>query len=508
MSEMARDVPVAGNYPAVEVQPSETSSVWHTDQELTDGSGNSRMHRTYNAQNTGGSWTTLTEGASDAYATAEKPDGSIHDHWNGGSSSWTERLGSHNKAAYNAVDFRVVQGSGQSRQRERQAWLRPKPQLSRQPPLWRLAFLGERVMRLARASLELAKHHNDALSGKKEQAGMNWLRFRFAAVGACAGALLVGCGGSQPPLGAPIASPQSSAIKKHGDRAGLWMAPGATAGHSGDYAASGSLLYITNSNPVYNDVTVYHAGARDPAPIATISDGLNGPAGDCLDSQGTLYVTNEPISNGGSIVEYAFGKTVPLRVVTEGIDTPAFCAIDSDGNLWVTNIGGPNATEYLHGSKKPHTVITKDMVYPTGIAIDSSGNLYVSNRLSSGGDVVVFPSGSTTPSRTITDGVTSPVALAIDASGDLYVTNVTQNNIEEYRPGGDHPFRTITQGVSTPAGLTVSERGWLFAANLERDTVVEFRAGSARLSKRSISKGLHAPIGVAIYPAVLPSLEP
>jgi hypothetical protein len=96
------------------------------------------------------------------------------------------------------------------------------------------------------------------------------------------------------------------------------------------------------------------------------------------------------------------------------------------------------------------------------------------------------------------------VALAIDGSGGLYVTNVTQNNVEEYLPGGDHPFRTITQGVSTPAGLTVSEKGWLFAANLERNTVIEFRPGSARLSKRSISNGLHAPIGLAIYPAVLP----
>ena len=322
--------------------------------------------------------------------------------------------------------------------------------------------------------------------------------------GGVALALLAGCGGSQPLLGAPTAPHQSSAIKKHIDRAGLWMPPRPTAGHSPDYAASGSLLYVTNSNPIYNDVTVYHAGAKDPAPIATISDDLNGPAGDCLDNQGTLYVMNEPINYGGSIVEYAFGKTVPLRVITEGIDTPAFCAIDSDGNLWVTNIGGPNATEYLHGSKKPHTVITEDMVYPTGVAIDSSGNLYVSNRLSSGGDVVVFPPGSKNPSRTITDGVTSPVALAIDGSGDLYVTNVTQNNIEEYLPGGNHPFRTITQGVSTPAGLTVSGTGRLFAANLERDTVVEFRPGSARLSKRSIGKGLHAPIGLAIYPAVLP----
>jgi hypothetical protein len=325
----------------------------------------------------------------------------------------------------------------------------------------------------------------------------------FALALVAASALLTGCGGSQTPIGAPGAIPQTSALAMHVERGTSWMLPGPSTGRSAHYAASGSLLYVTNLNPVYNDVTVYHAGGRNPTPIATISDDLNGPAGDCLDSHGTLYVTNEPINYAGSVVEYAFGKTAAFRVITEGIDTPAFCAIDGDENLWVTKIGGPNATEYLHGTKKPHAVITKDMVYPTGIAIDSSGNLYVSNRLSSGGDVVVFPLGSTTPSRTITDGVTSPVALAIDASDDLYVTNVTQSNVEEYAPGQGRPFRTITRGIGTPGGVTVSENNWLFVANYN-DTVVEFRPGSTRPSKREISNGLHGANGLAIYPPVLP----
>jgi sugar lactone lactonase YvrE len=333
---------------------------------------------------------------------------------------------------------------------------------------------------------------------------MKSLGFSGYVLGSCAvAAMLGGCGGSQPPIGAPGAMPQTSANATHADRGKSRMRMGATAARFADYATSGSLLYVTNSSPVYNDVTVYHADGKDPAPIATISDDLNGPAGDCLDSHGTLYVTNEPINYSGSIVEYALGKTVPSRVITEGLDTPAFCAIDSDGNLWVTNIGGPNATEYLHGSKKPHTVVTKDMVYPTGIAIDSSRNVYVSNRLSSGGDVVVFPPGSTTPSRTITVGVTSPVALAIDASDDLYVTNVTQSTVEEYAPGQDRPFRTVTRGIGTPGGVTVSEKGWLFVANYN-DTVVEFRPGSTRPSKREISNGLHGANGLAIYPPVLP----
>jgi serine/threonine protein kinase, bacterial len=218
---------------------------------------------------------------------------------------------------------------------------------------------------------------------------MKSLDFSRCALSCVALAILAGCGGSQPPIGAPGAMPQSRiAARSHND-----------------YDITGPLLYVTNI--IYNEVTVYHASAKDPAPIATVSQGLNGPAGVCVDNRGTLYVTNEPASNGGWVAEYQLGKTTPSERITKGIDGAAYCAIDSRGNLWLTNIGGRNVTEYLYGSKRPHTAITKDLSYPTGIAIDSSDNLYVSNRLRTGGDVVVFPHGSKTPSRIITDGVTS-----------------------------------------------------------------------------------------------------
>jgi sugar lactone lactonase YvrE len=144
------------------------------------------------------------------------------------------------------------------------------------------------------------------------------------------------------------------------------------------------------------------------------------------------------------------------------------------------------------------------MFYPVGIAIDHSGNLYVANRLRSGGNVVVYAPGSKTPSRTITDGVTSPVGITIDASGTLYVTNITEQNVEEYLPGEDHPFETITQGMTTPVAVTVNKKGWLLVANLSQDTVVEFPPGSITLSKRRVSKGLHGPEGLALFPPVLP----
>jgi hypothetical protein len=100
-------------------------------------------------------------------------------------------------------------------------------------------------------------------------------------VGVCAAAaLLAGCGES-PPISAPGAMPASSISGRS---------------HN-DYDIKGPLLYVTNF--IAWTVTVYHAGARDPAPIATISQDLNAPAGDCIDNHGTLYVTNEPISGPG-----------------------------------------------------------------------------------------------------------------------------------------------------------------------------------------------------------------
>ena len=135
-----------------------------------------------------------------------------------------------------------------------------------------------------------------------------------------AAAMLAGCGGSQQPIGAPGAMPlQTSELRPALQNLG--------------YKVTAPLLYATNVG--YEDVTVYRATAKDPAPLATISDGLEIPTSACIDGQGTLYVTNEPAS-GGWVSEYPFGKTTPSRMITDGINEPGYCAIDGKGNLWVT----------------------------------------------------------------------------------------------------------------------------------------------------------------------------
>jgi sugar lactone lactonase YvrE len=317
---------------------------------------------------------------------------------------------------------------------------------------------------------------------------------RFAISISAGAALLAGCGGSQPSIGAPGVTPQTSAIAAQGD----WST------ETPNYKASGPLLYVTNGDPIYNRVTVYDVNQKNPKPIAQITKDVNDAAGACIDKNGTLYVDNE--AGAGWISEYALGHTKPLRIITRGINTPAFCAIDATGNLWVTNIGLDNVTEYLYGSKTPHTVITNGLFYPDGIAIDDSGNLYVGNL---GGryvasNIVVYPPGSKSPSRTITDGITWPVGIAVDSNGNLYVANSEQNNVEEYHYGKDRPYQTITEALHLPDAITVNAKGWLYVGNTEEhySGVLKFPPRSLKPSKREIS--FYFANGLAYYPPLLP----
>jgi sugar lactone lactonase YvrE len=317
-----------------------------------------------------------------------------------------------------------------------------------------------------------------------------------------AAALFAGCGSAQkfvapPPtfqarLGAGEATARIVTLKRKAKGPGYKVMP--------------PLLYVANSTHAYDGVNVYRANAKDPHPLATITDGVINPGGVCLDSVGTLYVTNQPASGPGWISEYSLGKTAPTTTITDGINGPAFCAIDANGNLWVTNIGLDDVAVYPKGATQPKTILTNGLTRPTGIAIDDQGNIYVGNLLTSvTSNVVVYAPGDKSPSRTITEGITYPTGMAVDSKGTLYVTNLEQNNIEEYRAGRDKPFRTVTETTGHgPSDVALNKYGRLYVSNFLDNTVAEFRAGSLKPSRRQISKEVWAPGGLAYYPAVLP----
>ena len=326
---------------------------------------------------------------------------------------------------------------------------------------------------------------------------MKNLDFSRYVLSACAAvAILAACGGSQPPIGVQGVMPQVYSP----------VTP--------TYKVSGALLYVALDYPTA--VLVFDATANNPKPIATITKGLDDASRPCDDSDGMLYVPNDPSDDPGWISEYALGQTKPLRLITKGISTPGGCAIDASGNLWVTNLGGENVTEYLKGSTKPHLVITKGLTYPTAVAIDHADSLYVTNpEPFSAPNVQVYAEGQKSPSRTITDGVTYPVGVAVDAHDTLYLVNLFYScDIEEYRTGQGKPYRTITEGLYGPEGIVVGRNGWLYvtdepdaqgcAPSSEPTAILEYPPHSLKPSSREITKDIFNPEGLAYYPPVLP----
>jgi DNA-binding beta-propeller fold protein YncE len=194
--------------------------------------------------------------------------------------------------------------------------------------------------------------------------------FRRYAPSICvAAAMLAGCGGSQPPIGALRALPQNRAAVTHTDRSGSWMAAG---------AAKWDLLYVSNGNGA---VTVYRYWKRD---LVGKLSGFTAPTGECVDAVGNIFIAD---ADAHDIVEYAHGARSPMRVLQDGKSSPYGCSVDpTTGNLAVANFDG-NVALYRHASGKPRIYSTQGYApSPLACTYNDRGNLLVtgsdSNRYS------------------------------------------------------------------------------------------------------------------------------
>ncbi len=173
-------------------------------------------------------------------------------------------------------------------------------------------------------------------------------------------AMLAGCGGLQPRIGAPGATPQSHAIATHADRGESWMLP---------EAKSENLIYVA-SEPTA--VLSYNTGKL----VGTIAAGYDGV---CSDAAGNVFF----VGPNSSVVEYSHGGTTPIATLYLPGKYPSAVGCASDpttGNLAVTY-----DTEYQGGSAE-NVAVFKDAggtptVYQSGIysqfcTYDDQGNLF------------------------------------------------------------------------------------------------------------------------------------
>ncbi len=193
---------------------------------------------------------------------------------------------------------------------------------------------------------------------------------RYALCRCVAAAMLAGCGGSQPPTGAPGVDPQTSALAAHPDRGKSWMLP---------EAKSEDLLYVTNSDPSGGgtvSVFAYPNGKE----VGVLS-GFDDPTGSCTDEVGNVFITN---TNGRNIYEYAHGGTAPIHTLQTAAQQPIGCAIDPlTGNLAVGVLGdGVSDVAVYHNARgKPRLYEFAPFGDAYYCSYDDAGNLFVDGLL-------------------------------------------------------------------------------------------------------------------------------
>lgn len=388
---------------------------------------------------------------------------------------------------------------------------------------------------------------------------MKTISGRYYALSVCAAAaILAGCGGSQPPIGAPGVMPQSRALRLNVSRATM---PAST-----QPCPAAACMYVSNSAGA-GSITVYPTNASgNSTPYRTISGEktrLTNPYGIAVDSRGKVYVSIPQCEVSGCTVApalYAFaaganGDVKPLRSIARRaarLRVTYGVASDNNGNIYALNahqskrcygrgsFGGCLSwgfvTVYAAGSKEnvaPIRTIKKINGFQGGISVDSVGQTYVTNSQECftlyGGlcwgntAVLVYAPGAdghAAPSWTIggsNTGLISPEGIAVDDAENVYVTDnafeLPRYSVYVYA-AGEHgnvaPVQVISgskTGLNGPSSVAVDAGHNIYVVNSGPSvggSVTVYAAGAtgnvAPIQTIEGSKtGLSLPFGIAIH---------
>jgi DNA-binding beta-propeller fold protein YncE len=196
---------------------------------------------------------------------------------------------------------------------------------------------------------------------------------------------LMGCGGSESPLGQGVSRLNAAPVAVA--HRGSWMSPD---------AKQSDLLYV--SDLTTGDVDVFSYPRGKPKGKLT---GFNAPHGECVDAKGNVFITSAASSQ---IFEYSHAGTKPIATLSDPGYTPSDCSIDPvTGDLAVANLlplgsGSGSVAIYKRAKGKPKLYIASSALFMYySCSFDGSGNLFVDGSNMNGNqfEIAELPKGAT-----------------------------------------------------------------------------------------------------------------
>jgi sugar lactone lactonase YvrE len=236
------------------------------------------------------------------------------------------------------------------------------------------------------------------------------------------------------------------------------------------------LLAITDAGVGIGAVFLIPVDSTTPAPIATITSGLNGASNVVFAPDGTLFVSN---FSGGRVTAYAPPYTGAPTAVTSGIAGPRGMVFAPNGTLLVADKAGAHVTVL----PPPYTASTTLPVTDAeGFAFDAAGTVYISdfnnNAIVSANAPYTALNGN--PLSGSATKLNNPMGLAFNANGELWVANFSGNTLGRFKQlsGNAAPSATISVGgTAQPTAVAVVKGGTTLVA-IGQGLVASFDEGT------------------------------
>lgn len=286
---------------------------------------------------------------------------------------------------------------------------------------------------------------------------------KYCAVTSCAAfAMMTGCGGSQPPIGAPGAMPQSRSIVTPVERGRSGMLPEVDAASTSSHVPGQHQHFIEALFYAFGDgkLAIFNVTIGAVPILRTfVSTPYTHLHGACSDPSGHVFVT-QSASGSGAVIEFAHGGTSAVATLSDTGMAMA-CSYDrSTSNLAVANSydpdapGGPGPDIAVYPNETGTPTLYADPIGSIpSCSYDLSGNLFIGQRRRHGHFALMeLPRGSSIAKAITIDGKIGGEYRREDVQwhdGSLFVTSVDRRHDH-----GTHVFAlSISGSKATVTGM-------------------------------------------------------